>query len=73
MIILYLIGTHLLIPNKMIERYYHCFQTTPDDVIPKMICSSIDEEECQEEADRINNGLAMRGIPSYVSCAYVTL
>ena len=57
----------------MIERYYHCFQTTPDDVIPMMICSSIDEEECQEEADRINNGLAMRGIPSYVSCAYVTL
>jgi len=57
----------------MTNQMYHVFQVMPDDVIAKMICSSIDEEECQEEADRINNGLAMRGIPSYVSCAYVTL
>ena len=58
---------------RMINSMYHVFQVVPDDVIPMMICSSIDEEECQEEADRINNGLAMRGIPTYVSCAYVTL
>lgn len=58
---------------RMINSMYHVFQTTPDDVIPMMICSSIDEEECQDEADRINNGLAMRGIPTHVSCAYVTL
>ena len=58
---------------RMINSMYHVFQVIPDDVIPMMICSSIDEEECQEEADRINNGLAMRGIPTYVSCAYVTL
>lgn len=57
----------------MINSMYHCFQVIPDDVIPMMICSSIDEEECQEEADRINNGLAMRGIPSNISYAYVTL
>ena len=58
---------------RMTNQMYHVFQVMPDDVIAKMICSSIDEEECQDEADRINNGLAMRGIPSYVSCAYVTL
>ena len=59
--------------TRMINSMYHVFQVVPDDVIPMMICSSIDEEECQEEADRINNGLAMRGIPSNISYAYVTL
>jgi hypothetical protein len=58
---------------RMTNSMYHVFQTSPDDVIPMMICSSMNEEECQDEADRINNGLAMRGIPTYVSCAYVTL
>lgn len=67
-----MIGRYFLILNKMIERYYHCFQTTPDDVIPMLICSSTNQQECEDEADRINSNLADRGIPSNISYAYVT-
>ena len=41
----------------MIDRYYHCFLKTEDDVIDKLLYSSTNEEECKNYALSVNNQL----------------
>lgn len=54
----------------MFERYYHVFQTTSDD-IEILKFSSTSQQECQDEADRINWLLREANIPESKSFAYV--
>ena len=46
---------------KMIDRYYHCFLKTEDDVIDQLLYSSTNEEECKNYAQSVNNQLQEEG------------
>ena len=45
----------------MIDRYYHCFLKTEDDVIDQLLYSSTNEEECKNYAQSVNNQLQEEG------------
>jgi hypothetical protein len=51
-------------------RTFSVCQTQPDGTSERLYWG-ITEKEAQAEADRINSHLAERGIPSWVSSAYV--
>jgi hypothetical protein len=48
---------------------YTVWQTTQDDV-DQFCCYCPTEQDAQHEVDRINDHLAERGIPGWVSSAY---
>ena len=52
---------------------FSVYQTDTNDGTAECLYWGITEREAQAEADRINRNLAARGIPSWVSTAYVTL
>jgi len=41
------------------------------DNVTSVRCAHLSEDVADDEADRINSGLALRGIPSAVACAWV--
>jgi hypothetical protein len=49
---------------------FSVYQTSPSGT-PERLYWGLTEEEAQAEVDRINRHLAERGIPSWVSSAYV--
>jgi hypothetical protein len=55
----------------MMTATFSVYQTSPDGTSERLYWG-ITEKEAQAEADRINGHLAERGIPSWVSCAYVS-
>ena len=53
----------------MTEQMFHVYQLIDGE--QHLLYSLCDEKRAQDEVDRINNHLSMRGIPSSVSCAYL--
>jgi len=51
-------------------RTFAVYQTQPDGTSERLYWG-ITEKEAQDEVDRINGHLAERGIPGWVSSAYV--
>lgn len=45
----------------MMNRYYHCFLKSEDDVIDKLLYSSTSEEECKKYAQSVNYQLEEEG------------
>jgi hypothetical protein len=54
----------------MATATFAVYQTKPDGS-PERLYWGITQKQAQDEVDRINRHLDERGIPSWVSCAYV--
>lgn len=57
--------------DPIMTATFSVYQTQPNGTSERLYWG-ITEKEAQAEADRINGHLAERGIPSWVSCAYVS-
>ncbi len=53
----------------MTQQMFHVYQLIDGE--ERLLYSLCDEDQAQDEVDRINNHLSNRGIPSFVSCAYL--